>query len=99
MRRNRTPKRESKDQEKEMLYSQAKALEKELVHREGSRMQGTVIFYNPEKGFGYIRQDESDENIFFHKSDCNDILRAQMRVQYAIAEGSKGLKAVNVSII
>lgn len=99
MKQHRYLKRESRDREKDMLYNQAKALEKELVHRKGSRMQGTVIFYNQEKGFGYIRQDESDENIFFHKSDCNDIPRAQMRVQYAIAEGHKGLKAVNVSVI
>ena len=62
-------------------------------------MTGTVIFYNSEKGFGFIQQDENPNNIFFHVTKCNEIPEAQMRVQYAIAEGRKGLEAVNVSII
>ena len=62
-------------------------------------MLGTVIFYNSERGYGFIEQDESQDNIFFHISKCNEIPESQMRVQYAIAEGRKGLEAVNVSII
>ncbi|MGN0378785.1 MAG: cold shock domain-containing protein [Butyrivibrio sp.] len=62
-------------------------------------MTGTVIFYNSERGFGFIRQDENPENIFFHISNCSEQPEANMRVQYAIAEGRKGLEAVNISII
>lgn len=62
-------------------------------------MTGTVIFYNNKKGYGFIQQDENKEDIFFHFTKCNEIPEAQMRVQYAIAEGRKGIEAVNVSII
>ena len=62
-------------------------------------MTGTVIFYNNEKGFGFIKPDEEGENIFFHITKCNDTPEAQMRVQYDIAEGRKGLEAVNISVI
>ena len=62
-------------------------------------MTGTVIFYNIEKGYGFIKQDDSPDNIFFHISKCNEVPEAKMRVQYAIAEGERGLEAVNVSVI
>lgn len=62
-------------------------------------MTGTIIYYNSEKGFGFIQPDESQEDIFFHISKCNGIPEVQMRVKYDIADGRKGIEAVNVSII
>ena len=62
-------------------------------------MTGTVVYYNEEKGYGFIEQDQEKENIFFHYTACNDIPQKNERVQYAIAEGQRGLKAVNISII
>lgn len=62
-------------------------------------MTGTIIYFNSEKGYGFIKQDESASNMFFHVTKCNDAPELQMRVQYAVAEGRKGLEAVNVSSI
>ena len=62
-------------------------------------MQGTIVYYNSEKGYGFIKQDESKEDIFFHISSCHDFPENKMRVQFAIAEGRKGLEAVNISAI
>lgn len=62
-------------------------------------MQGTVIFFNYDKGFGFIKQDENPDNIFFHISECETVPMSQDRVQYAIKEGRKGLEAANISII
>ena len=62
-------------------------------------MTGKVLFYKSKKGYGFIKQDKNPADIFFHFSNCNDIPEEKMRVQYEIAEGRKGLEAVNVSII
>ena len=63
-------------------------------------MQGTVIYYNFEKGYGFIKQDDNpEENMFFHFSDCNEVPPVRSRVQYAIKEGRRGPQATNVSVI
>ena len=62
-------------------------------------MQGTVIFYNSEKGYGFIKQDDNETDLFFHITECSQIPEANMRVEYAIEHGHRGIKAVNISII
>jgi CspA family cold shock protein len=60
---------------------------------------GTVKFFNEAKGFGFIKVDESNEEIFVHANDLKETLRENDRVQFDIAEGKKGLNATNVNKI
>ncbi len=59
---------------------------------------GTVKFFNVEKGFGFIKDDETHKDIFVHKSQLKDAIRDNDSVSYDIERGQKGLNAVNVRI-
>lgn len=56
---------------------------------------GTVKFYNETKGFGFIK-DESGQEIFVHATGLIDKVRDNDTVSFEVAEGKKGLNAVNV---
>ena len=60
---------------------------------------GTVKFFNEAKGFGFIKVDDSSEEIFVHANDLKETIRENDRVQFEVAEGKKGLNATNVNKI
>jgi len=62
-------------------------------------MQGTVKFFNETKGFGFIKPDDSSEDIFVHSSGLNDQIRENDKVEYDEERGKKGMNAVNVKVI
>lgn len=63
-------------------------------------MTGTVKFFNEEKGFGFITNDDTGKDIFVHVSNLNGlVLNAEDRVSYEEAEGRKGMVATQVQII
>ena len=61
--------------------------------------EGTVKFYNDEKGFGFIVPSDSREDIFVHVSGLVDEIRENDKVKYDTEQGQKGLNAVNVELI
>jgi CspA family cold shock protein len=60
---------------------------------------GTVKFFNDTKGFGFIKSDESGQDIFVHVSDLIDEIRENDKVQFDVAQGKKGPNAVKVSLV
>ena len=62
-------------------------------------MQGTVKFFNETKGFGFIKPDDSSEDIFVHSSGLIDKIRENDNVEYDMERGKKGMNAVNVKVI
>jgi CspA family cold shock protein len=60
---------------------------------------GTVKFYNEAKGFGFIKVDDSGEDIFVHSSGVTQEIRQDDKVSFDVTEGKKGLNAINVKKI
>jgi CspA family cold shock protein len=60
---------------------------------------GKVKFFNESKGFGFIVEDESQEEIFVHVSGISEQIRQDDHVSYDTTQGKKGLNAINVKIV
>ncbi|NNE13857.1 MAG: cold-shock protein [Saprospiraceae bacterium] len=61
---------------------------------------GTVKFFNDEKGFGFITPDDGGRDVFVHvKGLGGTSITEGDKVSYDTEEGQKGLNAVNVSVI
>ena len=59
---------------------------------------GTVKFFNEAKGFGFIKDTNSSTEYFVHTSGLVDRINENDEVTFDIAEGRKGLNAVNVQL-
>ncbi len=58
---------------------------------------GKVKFFNESKGFGFIVDDNSGEEIFVHVTGLSGItIRENDSVSFDLQEGKRGLNAVNV---
>jgi CspA family cold shock protein len=57
---------------------------------------GKVKFFNKAKGFGFITDDQSGEEIFVHATGLVDDIHEGDKVSFDTEEGKKGLNAVNV---
>lgn len=58
--------------------------------------KGTVKFFNESKGFGFIKDNESNQDYFVHESGLEDFIKEADEVSFELKEGKKGLNAVNV---
>ena len=64
-----------------------------------SKTQGTVKFFNSEKGFGFIKHDDSSKETFVHVSGLIDEIKQNDRVEFDLQNGKKGMNAVNVTLL
>jgi CspA family cold shock protein len=60
--------------------------------------KGTVKFFNNSKGFGFIKDEESDKEYFVHVTGLIDEIKENDEVTFDLTEGRKGLNAVNVKL-
>lgn len=59
--------------------------------------QGIIKFFDPDKGYGFIKDDQSGEEFFFHFSSANFPVAQNMRVTFHTERGPKGMNAVRIS--
>jgi ATP-dependent RNA helicase RhlE len=65
------------------------------------RQTGTVKWYNPRKGFGFVVPDQGSEDVFLHRSGLPADLAATLaegaRISFNLVEQAKGPSAVDVA--
>ncbi len=65
--------------------------------------QGTVKWFNPDKGFGFISVDGGGADVFVHFSAIDSggfrSLDENQRVEFEVTQGSKGPQAQRVRVI
>ena len=74
-----------------------------------ARNTGSVKFYDTKKGFGFIAPDEEhshDGDLFFHATSMRGaemgryhVIPDETRVEFEIGEDSRGIRAVDVSLL
>ena len=66
-------------------------------------IQGTVKWFNPSKGFGFITRDDGEKDCFVHHSAIQGsgfkTLNEGERVEFDVVQGEKGPAAENVTRI
>jgi len=60
--------------------------------------KGTVLYFNESKGYGFIKDSESKENVFVHVNNLLEQVNEGDVVSYVIAKGPKGYIATQVKI-
>jgi CspA family cold shock protein len=62
--------------------------------------QGTVKWFNPDKGFGFIAPDDGSADVFVHFSAIESsgyrTLEENQKVEYSVTQGPKGPQAAQV---
>lgn len=64
--------------------------------------KGTVKWFNAQKGYGFITNENTGEDVFVHFSgiagEGYKSLEEGQNVTFDITEGNRGLQAVNVTV-
>jgi CspA family cold shock protein len=72
-------------------------------YKEMAMAQGTVKWFNADKGFGFISQDGGGDDVFVHFSAIQSggyrTLEENQRVEFEITQGQKGPQAEQVRVI
>ncbi len=59
---------------------------------------GTVTFFNESKGYGFIRDNVTQESIFVHINALAEPVSERSKVTFEVEMGPKGANAVNVKL-
>lgn len=68
------------------------------IEAEEAIKTGTVTFLS-EKGYGFITEEKSKENIFFHENNCTEQIKKGNKVSFEVEKSPKGLSAIDIKVV
>ncbi|MDB5273761.1 MAG: comB [Chitinophagaceae bacterium] len=60
--------------------------------------KGTVTFFNESKGYGFIKDSETQESIFVHVNGLEEPIKENNKVTFETENSPKGLNAIKVKL-
>ena len=60
---------------------------------------GIVTFFNDAKGYGFIKDMETQESVFVHINALTEAIKENNKVSFEVEMGPKGANAVNVKLV
>jgi cold shock CspA family protein len=72
---------------------QEQIAEEDLIHK------GIVTFFNNEKGYGFIKDLESNESVFVHANSLSQPIKENNKVSFQVEMGPKGWNAIHVELV
>ncbi len=63
-----------------------------------TQRKGIVKFFNDDKGYGFIKDMNSQESIFVHANNLEEPIKENNKVSFEIEKGPKGPTAVRVKL-
>ncbi|MBD0332330.1 MAG: cold shock domain-containing protein [Chitinophagaceae bacterium] len=57
---------------------------------------GIVTFFNEAKGFGFIKDMQTKQDVFIHVNQLTEPIKENQKVSFEVQPGPKGLNAINV---
>ena len=64
-----------------------------------SELKGYCKFFSTEKGYGFVKEEQSGTEYFVHVSNCIDKIYENDEVSFNLADGKKGQQAVDVKVL
>ena len=61
--------------------------------------KGIVTFFNDSKGYGFIKDLETQESVFVHVNNVTEPIKENNKVSYEVEMGPKGPNAVRVKLV
>lgn len=91
-----TPPDPSKKVEVEAENIEIGVPKKEDVEEEDPVRKGKITFFNESKGYGFIKDLNSQDSVFVHINGLEDDVKEGDKVTFEVEQGKKGLNAVRV---
>lgn len=92
-----TPPENSRKEEIDIETIEISTPKQEKVEEGAPR--GIVDFFNPDKGFGFIKSVGRQDKYFFHVSNAPASIAEGNLVTYDLERGQKGINAVNIVFV
>ncbi len=65
---------------------------------EDQEKKGVVTFFNESKGYGFIKEKETKQDVFFHINNLAEPVKEGNLVTFEVEKGQRGPTAVNVKL-
>ena len=71
----------------------------EPINPEDLIRTGIVTFFNDAKGYGFIKDMETQESVFVHINSLTEAIKENNKVTFEVEMGPKGANAMNVKMV